>query len=153
MKSPTHKNNPKVWSRIKWETVTVTPHDFGQWVQVSLRKLIPSQSSRKECYTSVSGTTRFPPCSHLCRALKWQATKVTTSPKESGRTVVSLNNPCMGKKPGVTPRTETSCRKGVSPRTTLINTRSPYTRKVHWYEPRGGNSQIHIAWPSAYFLC
>ena len=85
----------------------VTTHKLTQWVQVPIWKLIPSQSSRKECYTSTSGTTRFPPRSHLGGTLKRSSTKVTNSHSESRRTVVSLNNSCMGKKHGVGPKAET----------------------------------------------
>ena len=56
---------------------------------------------------STLGTTRFPPRSHLGGTLKRKATEVTNSHYESGRTVVSLNNPRMGKKLGVTPKDET----------------------------------------------
>ena len=69
MKSPTHKSNPK-YEKGRGEAVTLTTHNFAQWVQVPLRKSIPSQSSRKECYVSCSGTMRFPPRSHLGGALK-----------------------------------------------------------------------------------
>ena len=59
MKCPTHKSNTK-YEKGRGEAVKLTTHNFAQWVQVPLRKLIPSQSSRKECYAFASGTTIFP---------------------------------------------------------------------------------------------